>query len=41
VDFGMVWRLGALKPAALSSRQDYEIAAIAAGHTSAGSRNVG
>jgi hypothetical protein len=41
VDVAMVWRLGALKPPALASKMDYEIASIAAGQTSAGSWNVG
>ena len=41
VDVVMVWRLGALKPAALRPLQDYEIAAAAAGQTSAGAWNVG
>jgi len=40
VDVMMVWRLGALKPAALASRMDYEIAALAAGQTNVGSWNV-
>jgi hypothetical protein len=40
VDIVTSWRLGGLKPAALGSLQDYEIAAAAAGNASAGAWNV-
>ena len=36
VDIAMMWRLGAIKPAPISSLQDYEIASLAAGNTNAG-----
>jgi hypothetical protein len=41
VDVISGWRLGALKPAPLSSMMDYEIAAAAAGKANAGSWNAG
>jgi hypothetical protein len=40
-DVTMAWRLAALKPPALQSLADYEIAAAASGRTNAGSWNVG
>jgi hypothetical protein len=40
VDIAMAWRLAALKPAALKSMRDYEIASIGAGQTSAGAWNA-
>ena len=40
-DIAVAWRVSALKPRALASKMDYEIASIAAGQTSAGSWNVG